>query len=42
MNMFWYFILAALFLAAAVLAVPREDAHTPPPDPRGVMMQIKP
>jgi hypothetical protein len=41
MGMLWYFVLAVLFLAVAILAVPREDTHAPPPDPRGVMMQLK-
>ena len=40
MGMLWYIVLAVLFLGVVILAVPKENAPAPP-DPRGVMMQLK-
>jgi hypothetical protein len=41
MGMLWYVVLALLFMAVVILAVPAEKTHAPAPDPRGVMLQLK-
>ena len=42
MGMLWYVLLALLFMVVVIVAVPNDDKHTqPPPDPRGVMLQMK-